>query len=400
MRKIMNKIIKILTVVMIMIMATNCTGCGTDKKALEAREQRDQLVMPFWLQDTMYNESTSMIQREDGSITANMLFIPTEIISVKDTYLQKEYVEGVDYTWEHGTNQLKWLKGSSIQYFTQNDIHGWNEDGTAQFQDDELGRSHFASALFCTSAFLYEKHIYVTYKYEAGSWDGPTTSFQGDKLTRTMEKLQKGGETIKTVFYGDSIFTGCDCSGMYNREPFQPILSTVIKESLEEYYDVTIDMHNPSVGGMTSEWGATNAVENCASQNPDLVIMSFGMNDGWNDAKAYTRRHMQTIIDETLKVNPNCEFIIVSMMVPNSNAGFYNNHFDFAEEFAKMPNAKENENVNIAFANMFKMHEHMLETKDFIAMSGNNINHPNDWLARVYAMNILSCMVDFNALPS
>lgn len=395
-KKISKKTSELSAVSIALILMLTCISGCSNKTAVEpnAREQQDQLVKPFWKQDTMYNESVCMIRREDGSITAPMLFTPTEIISVKDNYLQKEYVEGVDYTWESGTNQLKRLEGSSIPYFTENDVMGWNEEGTAQFISDELGRSHMGNALFCTTKFLYEKQIAVTYKYEANSWSGSVTEFQGDRLPNTMEKLQKGGETIKTVFYGDSIFTGCDSSGMYDRAPYQPTLSNVIKTALEEYYNVTIDMTNTAAGGMTSQWGAENAVNYCANKNPDLVIMSFGMNDGWTHPDT-VRANMQTIVDETLKVNPDCEFIIVSSMVPNASSNILNNHPHFAEAFSKMPDAKENEGVGMAFANMYAMHEKILETKDFISTSGNNINHPNDWLARVYAMNILSCMVEF-----
>ena len=40
----------------------------------------------------------------------------------------------------------------------------------------------------------------------------------------------------------------------------------------------------------------------------------------------------------------------------------------------------------------------MLETKNYYEIAGNNVNHPNDFIHRVYAMNILSAMLDFENL--
>jgi len=52
----------------------------------------------------------------------------------------------------------------------------------------------------------------------------------------------------------------------------------------------------------------------------------------------------------------------------------------------------------VAFVDMFQLHKEILETKDFISTSGNNINHPNDWLARIYAANILCTLIDYQAV--
>ena len=46
---------------------------------------------------------------------------------------------------------------------------------------------------------------------------------------------------------------------------------------------------------------------------------------------------------------------------------------------------------------MFSFHSKLLERKDFIAMSGNNINHPNDWLIRVYTMNLMAAFLPYAA---
>lgn len=350
----------------------------------------DQLTAPFWRMNVMYNESTTMIVREDGTITAKLLFKPTKIRSVLSNDLKTEYVEGKDYTWDGESNTLVWLEGSAIKYFTQNDIEGRDENGN-QLPDfngsfDELGRSRFGNALYCVSAFLYEKQIAVTYEYEYGAWDGPVTEYQGDRLPKTMEKLANG-EELRVVFWGDSIFTGCDSSKMYNREPQQESFPDFTKEILEAKYESHIKRYNPSVGGKDSIWGVSE-VQQVIDKEPDLVFIGFGMNDGDKSGRSVAR-NIENMMKKIREQYPDCEFVVVACMVPNAEAGFLTTHSSFPEAFAKLAGE------GVAFVDMFSFHAKILETKDFISTSGNNINHPNDWLIRVYTMNLMSALLEY-----
>lgn len=350
----------------------------------------DKLTAPFWRMNVMYNECTTFIVRSDGSITANLLFKPTKLISVKSNDLKTEYKEGVDFSWDKETNTLTWLEGSSIKYFTQNDIHGINEDGNLidQFPSwDSLGRSRFGKALYCVGPFLYEKQIAVTYEYEYGTWDGPVTEYQGDRLVKTMEKI-RNGEEVTIVFFGDSIFTGCDSSAMYNREPFQKSFPDFVKLVLEEKYtNLHVKRYNPSVGGMTSDWGVSN-VSLVTEKEPDLVFIGFGMNDGGQKG-TYVKRNISKIISGIKEQCPDCEFVVVAPMVPNNDSGFLSTHGQFPSALNDLAGE------GVAFVDMFGFHKKILEQKDFISTSGNNINHPNDWLIRCYTMNLLSVLLEY-----
>jgi hypothetical protein len=41
---------------------------------------------------------------------------------------------------------------------------------------------------------------------------------------------------------------------------------------------------------------------------------------------------------------------------------------------------------------MSSVHRHLLARKEYYHMTGNNINHPNDFLARVYGMVLMAVM--------
>ncbi len=356
----------------------------------------EKMVTPFWKMNTMHRESTCMIVREDGAVTAKLAFKPTKILAVESNDFKTVFEEGKDYTWDGTSNTLVWKDGSAIPYFTKNDIEGRREDGTqlrgfdgTSDSWDELGRSRFGNQLYCVSAFLYEKQIAVTYEYEYGTWDGEVTPYQGDKLAKTLAKLEAQEETV-IFFYGDSIFTGCDSSSMYNREPNQGSFPQFIKQVLTEKYGGRVKVYNPSVGGKDSAWGMENAQSLiCDRAVPDLVFIGFGMNDQ-GSAQA-SMQNVQAIIDTCRAQNPDCEFVVVSCMVPNAAAGFLTIQDQLPAVFASIAEKDR----QVAFVNMFACHQKLLEQKDFITMSGNNINHPNDWLIRVYTMQMLSAMLEY-----
>jgi hypothetical protein len=50
------------------------------------------------------------------------------------------------------------------------------------------------------------------------------------------------------------------------------------------------------------------------------------------------------------------------------------------------------EQEGVVVADMTTMHQDLLKRKAFIDMTGNNVNHTNDYLSRVYAQVILETM--------
>jgi hypothetical protein len=66
---------------------------------------------------------------DDGVISGTLLYTPKRIISILDVYLKKEYLEGVDWVWEKGTNRIVRTPNSSIQYFTEDFLSGKDENG-------------------------------------------------------------------------------------------------------------------------------------------------------------------------------------------------------------------------------------------------------------------------------
>ena len=159
----------------------------------------------------------------------------------------------------------------------------------------------------------------------------------------------------------------------------------LLEYGLEAEYGGEVTIYNPSVGGKDSAWGVQQAPE-VAKTKTDLAIIGFGMNDSVR-LGVQTAENVEAIRAE----NPDCEFIVCSCIVPNRKSGYMFNQGQLPAAYGAL------ETEGVAAVDIYSTHEKILQTKDYIACTGNNVNHPNDWLARMYAMHLLSALIDYQA---
>lgn len=141
---------------------------------------------------------------------------------------------------------------------------------------------------------------------------------------------------------------------------------------------------NPSLGGMRSDWGK-NVVDGLVSfEKPDLVVLGFGMNDGGvpftvEQFVANTRAMMESV----RKQNPAAEFILLMSFQPNSKWRSLEPMPGYLEALKKM------EGPGVAVADVWSTHGYLLAHKTYWDMTGNHVNHPNDFMVRIYAQTVL-----------
>lgn len=347
----------------------------------------EQLVTPFWETDTMYCETTCFVQ-EGGKITAKLLFKPTEIISLRDWTLQKEYKQGTDWVWDGTSKTLTLPEGSAIGYFTPAELAGSGAPAYPTWDDE--GRTRLGNALYCVSEFLYGRQLAITYKYKKADFSYTPAGYQGSLLPKTMQKLQ-AGQPITVVAYGDSILSGSDASSLYNRAPKMPTFFNLFTKGLRDRYGSTVTSYNRSVGGWTSQQGVDNFASKMSGiHNIDLFILGFGQNDSAYTA-AQTVAHLQTIMDAVRADNPNCEFLVLTTLRANDAAGFVHRQPEYPAAFAPLTGAGK----GAALVDIYSMHAYLLQSKRFVDLTGNNINHPNDFFIRIHAMLLLSTMIAY-----
>lgn len=341
-------------------------------------------ITPFWKMDVMYNEAVLFIQEGDELPSGKLLFDAKKIISVRDYSLNTEYVEGTDYTYKDGVITL--TKDSKMPYMTRAQLNG--EDLPESIVPMDSSRTDTGKVFFSETALLFKKQICVTYAYNKSDWKGPAPAAAKDVLPKTFEKLE-GGKTLRLCVYGDSIAAGCNSSATFGLAPKLPAWAQLLKNGIEKKYKNNVFLTNPSVGGKMSAWGAENAATLVAATKPDLVVIAFGMNDGTGNipGEDFTA-NIKTIISAVKEKNPDAEFILVAPMLANPDSDYEGCQRDYGIALFNMLEP------GTALTDMGWVHEEMLKRKTYSSMSANNINHPSDFLVRVYAMEILSLLID------
>ncbi|MBE7046278.1 MAG: SGNH/GDSL hydrolase family protein [Ruminococcaceae bacterium] len=340
----------------------------------------EEIMTPVWDTDIVYGESLTFI-KENGVAKAPLMFSADEILKVESANMLHVYEEGVDYTLEN--NHIVLTPESKIFSFEYEDIYFKEKGDKPCFKEQSGGY-----ILFHEGHFFHDRQVAVTYKCKKGQWEGIKPAFASN-LKKTYKKLTQD-KNLRVTLFGDSISAGANASGRTIQTPFQPSYGYLVAEALRRHYDANVTFENPSVGGMNSGWGVRTAKERVCSTNPDLVIIAFGMND-----RCQGDEHREIIAEIRriiLENNPECEFIIVSTSLPNSiltteENWFWRYQYQYYE--ALLPLECEGTQV----ANIRDMQLEALKTKRFIDMTGNNVNHPNDFFQRMYAQFISQMLI-------
>ena len=363
------------------------------------------------------NETVFVIDRGE---TRKLLYPATEIISVTSYNGSITYTEGVDYVLENGC--IKILEGSSIPEVTSEVYYNYTANAAIYVNHNGTNTSVY----WGEGDTMTKYQVSVTYKHES-TWEG----FTQDNYSKIYDKLIKkleAGEDVTFIFYGDSITCGATSSwfsGTGDQHSYSMLFTEaiadlfgytvhfidvselkpgMIKPTPEDYVGGTrgtITYINPAVGGWTSSDGLTNFdtfVKPYVEQyGCDLFSVAFGMNDG-NVPVNGTANTIKSIITKVAEIQPETCALIVSTMVPNNLAtnGWYGNQESQEAAIGMKVLAQLNKaNIPTAVAKMTSMSLSILNNKEFLDYTGNNINHPNDFFNRVYAQTLLQCVIGY-----
>lgn len=352
----------------------------------------DTWLKPFWDTREVYNETVLFVGEEDE---APLLYRPAHILSVRNYGLDVVYEEGKDYAvTEDG--KIKRLKNSEIPYFEVDEYYRDEPDSVPIAVFGNPGGYNFPDQRYIKYGegdTFTSRQIAVTYEHDS-PWQGSVPAGKAERFRPFLEKLEKGEQTT-VVFYGDSITVGCNASGTSyggNIPPHTPSYPDLVVSFLEEKYGGKIECVNTAVGGQKTEWGLENVEERVNRYSPDLVVLAFGMNDSDLTIAKYERLIAETA-DKIREASPDCCIVAVATTVPNNETDwFYGNQKEYVKGLNDLE-AKEGYEF-LAVADMTTMHLDLLNAgKRFRDMTGNNINHPNDFLVRAYAQVILKTIL-------
>lgn len=350
-----------------------------------AENRMHEWMSSVWNEDIVYDECILFVPDAVSKEIkpCRLLFEPEMIISVHSDYMGIEYSEGQDYL----------INGSIVERLPGSRIPAFDYDEFFRIQPNEYNiRSASVSGRYVMydagGVETIKRQIKVTYKKKNRFPFFPESILQ--YLPNTKRKLLDR-EDIHILFYGDSFMEGCDASGKTGIMPYMPTLDRLIIYKLADFYDhEKIRFTNTAVGGTFAEWGLEHIKDKVLNNKPDLVIIRFGMNDGTLGVKPEVFAiQMLQIITAIRMDNPKAECIILMNELPNPDCiGWTKTQDEFERELnERIPNGN-----GIAKIEIMDMFKHVMKVKGFECITSNFVNHPNDFMIRLYAQYVCAAL--------
>ncbi|NLX54255.1 MAG: SGNH/GDSL hydrolase family protein [Planctomycetaceae bacterium] len=339
-------------------------------------------LKPFWQSTTMYGETVLFVKHGSDELPrAPLLFPPTRILSVRSASGEVTYEEGRDYTWEAGSRELVLPAGSRVVCKAPADLR--RQPGSQPFALTH--RDGQGEILFGGGHEYHDMQTMVTYTYDA-IWPVAAPTLAREQLARTLARLQEK-KTLKIALLGDSISTGCNASGWARVPPYQPPYQDLLVQNLQAAYGARVTLDNFAVGGTDTTWGLAN-IGKVIDAAPDLVILAFGMNDSAGRSAEEYQANIRSMMDAVRSARPDTDFILLATMLGNRDwIALQQELFpQYRDKLAALCGP------GCALADMTSVWEELLRRKNDWDLTGNGVNHPNDFGHRIYAQ-VLSALL-------
>ncbi len=364
------------------------------------------MAQPYWLGNVMYNELTLPLRYDSGEAYAKLLYAPLKVVCVMDQKLKITYEEGTDYVVDRENRRLTIPDGSSIPLLSEGADAGVNPPDGYEYTTGMPDASRLYTIwgggtpyVYTESSYFYAKYLSVTYAYDVSAL--PKNLFNSYDVTylyRTRTKLESK-QDITVAVLGDSISEGCSSTGdSLKVEPYTPCYAKQIKAELERIYGGNVNLVNAAKGGTKSEWPLTGegsgAMQNAIDAVPDLCIVAYGMNDMGGTTKNTFKTNIEQIMMKIKAASPDCDFILINSFPCNplyeQGDNVFGKYLNALEEISA-----ENNDGSVKVIDMQSVGKYFMETKRYCEISSSNVNHPNDFMHRVYAMNVMTAICNY-----
>lgn len=343
-----------------------------------------KLLEPFWASPIVQRESALFVREAEAARPQARLLLPAaEILRVARADGTVEFSVGTDYVVDPQSGHLELPPGSRIPFLDA--VALFPPSGSPRSIAHKLGDPN-RGVLFDNAHWFHDQQVEITYR-SAQAWQGHRPQL-ADNLPRTREKLrQKAPLTIAVS--GDSISFGYNASGMTGAPPRMPAYPQLVADQLQATFGSPVKLVNRAVGGWRVEHGLEDLPQLLAAK-PDLVIVAYGMNHfGSRDPDGFGQL-LAKLIAGIRAADAETEIILVSPMHGNS-------HWVHTprEQFAPHRDAIASlTGPGIALADLTTLWGELLERKRDCDLTGNGVNHPNDFGHRIYAQAILGLLLD------
>jgi lysophospholipase L1-like esterase len=338
---------------------------------------------PVWRSRAIQGESLLFVSDQPGrAATASLLFTPTGRVALTSSDGATAFLEGQDFVVDAARRSIELVPGSRVPFVTERQLFPAAPDGDAFMH----ARGNPARRLRWAEGDTFHRLQTAATYANAGNWPGVEPASAGMDLPRTRERLAAGQPLTLTVT-GDSISEGYNASGFVGAPPWQPPYASLVAAGLEQRHGVAVTLRNLAVAGTTSTdgWGVADDV---AATAPHLVLVAFGMNDAGYMEPAEYQANIARIVDTVGQRVSTAEFVLVAPMLPHPDW-----HYTPLERFHAYRDVLASLcGDGVGLADVTRLWADVLTRKRFCDLTGNGINHPNDFGHRLYAQCVLECL--------
>lgn len=377
-----------------------------------------KFTQAIWSGDVSYAEAAFVMTNSDGNIEPiQLLYDIDEIVSVRSADLKTLYKEGTDYKVTDG--KLEIIKGGKIpflpyeQYYFDLTEEEYKENGHNTIFSataDDKGKGYIrAEQSSNVLPGMSQWTVAVTYKHaEKNVLTVPQD--RSDKFGALIEKLENK-ETINVAALGDSITYGWSSSANASMSPYCPNYPGIFNDYVRVKYKVTPNYTNFSVSAENTRWalgnrydyqkvaGYVSPIQEVCNSKPDLVFLAFGMNDGCGIHQSEFVANITAMLNKIKAECPDAMVVVVGTMLPNEKISAWTyageSILKYHKAYASALKEAESSWTNAVFADVTGLHEELLAIKSYQDMSGSNINHPNDYMHRVYANVVIQTVFGY-----
>lgn len=343
------------------------------------------LLDPVWEGEVVHHESTVLFQdTEGGPLIGRLAFPAVEIVSIRNSNREMTYDPGKLATLQaNGTFELP--ADSKAPFIKTADL--FPPTGSPMSYKHRVGHPE-QSLLYGPGRWFHDHQVEVTYHRKEFTWKGTRPHFAAEQLPRTIARL-KAGEPLTIGVSGDSISAGGDASGLNQVAPLMSAFPELVAVQLCQSYKSEITLKNRAVGG----WSIANGnadLDALLAEKPQLIVMAYGMNDVGRRDPAWFKGQAEQFIEKVRKADPQIEMILVTPML---------GHVEWVHTPREMFFRYRDElqslcGPGIVLADLTSVWHELLQNKHDLDLTGNGLNHPNDYGHRLYAQVLLALLVE------
>ena len=336
----------------------------------------------LWNDTLIYSESC-MFALSDF---ANLLFDAKEIIKVETPSQGVVYEPGKDYIFDEKNNTIKLTPSSRIPFlgrdvcYPEKDLRIYPEKNSNAIAAAVSG----GYLLFNNDDFFARHQVEVTYRAKCSDFD-PQLSAQKNRLPRLRSKIS-AGQSLKILLHGDSISAGYNATKFTNTPPYNPCYMELVCGNIPGNHTLV----NRAVSGKGIKY-PRDIFDEWINDAPDLMVIAFGMNNFSSTPVEDFISELDWIINSNRKVSPDTEYIIVTPMTGNAEwqPTVPGPDFEYARAMCGYVSGSPDDT---AVADVQSVWRKILARKKFYDMTGNGVNHPNDYGHRIYASVLLDLL--------